>query len=134
MSNGEETKKKPIYKKWWFWVIIVVIIVAIATSQGTETNNVQQTSVNTDNSNATNTNDTKISLEEFNQIETGMSYEEVVEIVGGEGTVLSESDITGDGQYKTTIYSWDGNGMLGANANVTFQGGKVISKAQFGLE
>ena len=134
MSNGEETKKKPIYKKWWFWVIIVVIIVAIATSQGTETNNVQQTSVNTDNSNATNTNDTKISLEEFNQIETGMSYEEVVEIVGGEGTVLSESDITGDGQYKTTIYSWDGNRMLGANANVTFQGGKVISKAQFGLE
>ncbi len=134
MSNGEETKKKPIYKKWWFWVIIVVIIVAIATSQGTGTNNVQQTSVNTDNSNATNTNDTKISLEEFNQIETGMSYEEVVEIVGGEGTVLSESDITGDGQYKTTIYSWDGNGMLGANANVTFQGGKVISKAQFGLE
>ena len=134
MSNGEETKKKAIYKKWWFWVIIVVIIVAIATSQGTGTNNVQQTSVNTDNSNATNTNDTKISLEEFNQIETGMSYEEVVEIVGGEGTVLSESDITGDGQYKTTIYSWDGNGMLGANANVTFQGGKVISKAQFGLE
>ena len=134
MSNGEETKKKPIYKKWWFWVIIVVINVAIATSQGTGTNNVQQTSVNTDNSNATNTNDTKISLEEFNQIETGMSYEEVVEIVGGEGTVLSESDITGDGQYKTTIYSWDGNGMLGANANVTFQGGKVISKAQFGLE
>ena len=134
MSNGEETKKKPIYKKWWFWVIIVGIIVAIATSQGTGTNNVQQTSVNTDNSNATNTNDTKISLEEFNQIETGMSYEEVVEIVGGEGTVLSESDITGDGQYKTTIYSWDGNGMLGANANVTFQGGKVISKAQFGLE
>lgn len=134
MSNGEETKKKPIYKKWWFWVIIVVIIVAIATSQGTGTNNVQQTSVNTDNSNATNTNDTKISLEEFNQIETGMSYEEVVEIVGGEGTVLSESDITGDGQYKTTIYSWDGNGMLGASANVTFQGGKVISKAQFGLE
>ena len=134
MSNGEETKKKPIYKKWWFWVIIVVIIVAIATSQGTGTNNVQQTSVNTDNSNATNTNDTKISLEEFNQIETGMSYEEVVEIGGGEGTVLSESDITGDGQYKTTIYSWDGNGMLGANANVTFQGGKVISKAQFGLE
>lgn len=134
MSNGEETKKKPIYKKWWFWVIIVVIIVAIATSQGTGTNNVQQTSANTDNSNATNTNDAKISLEEFNQIETGMSYEEVVEIVGGEGTVLSESDITGDGQYKTTIYSWDGNGMLGANANVTFQGDKVISKAQFGLE
>ena len=136
MASHADNEKKPIYKKWWFWAIIIVVIIAIVGgSQGENTNNVQQTSTNPSNSNSSSTvNDEKITLEEFNKIETGMSYEEVVEIIGGEGTVLSESDITGDGQYKTTIYSWDGNGMLGANANVTFQGGKVISKAQFGLE
>jgi hypothetical protein len=28
---------------------------------------------------------------------------------------------------------WDGEGGLGANANVQFQNGNVIGKAQFGL-
>lgn len=132
MANHVETEKKPIYKKWWFWTIIIIVIIAIVASQGANTNNTQQTSTNPDNSSAVN--DTKITLEEFNSIETGMTYEQVVEIIGGEGTVLSESDITGNPQYKTTIYTWDGSGTLGANANVTFQGGKVVSKAQFGLK
>lgn len=130
MSHSEE--KKPIYKKWWFWLIIIVIIFVIAVSQGTSTNTTEQTSTNSESS--ANTEDAKITLEEFNQIETGMTYEQVVEIIGTEGTVMSESDITGDGQYKTTIYSWEGEGSLGANANITFQSGKVVSKAQFGLE
>lgn len=134
MSNNGETEKKPIYKKWWFWVIIVLVIAAIAGgTQGVNTNNVQPTSTEQNNS-STIEEDTKMTLEEFNKIETGMTYEQVVEIVGVEGTVLSETDITGNEQYKTTMYSWDGDGSLGANANVTFQGGKVISKAQFGLE
>lgn len=132
MANHEEKEKKPIYKRWWFWLIIIVIVIAIATSQGTNTNTTEQTSANSEGS--TMAKDTKITLEEFNQVETGMTYEQVVEIIGTEGTVMSESDITGDGQYKTTIYSWEGEGSLGANANITFQAGKVVSKAQFGLE
>ena len=132
MSNHEEKEKKPIYKKWWFWLIIIVIIIAVAVSQGTNTNPTEQSSANAES--LTNTVDTKISLEEFNQIETGMNYEQVVGIIGVEGTVMSETDITGDGQYKTTIYSWEGEGSIGANANVTFQAGKVVSKAQFGLK
>lgn len=74
-----------------------------------------------------------ISLTEFNSIETGMSYEQVCEIVGGEGTLGSNVDI-GEAAYKTEIYQWTGEGSIGANANVTFQGGKVVSKAQIGLE
>lgn len=135
MSNQEEKEKKPFYKKWWFWVIIVVIIIAIATSQGTNTNTSEQTSTKPESSTETDTaEDAKITLEEFNKIETGMTYKEVVDIIGGEGTVQSETSITGNDQYKTTLYSWEGKGSLGANANVTFQGGKVVSKAQFGLE
>lgn len=73
----------------------------------------------------------KLNLEKFNKIETGMTYEQVVTIIGEEGTVLSESEIS---NIKTIIYSWYGKGSIGANANITFQNGKVISKAQFGLK
>ncbi len=75
-----------------------------------------------------------ISLEEFNKIETGMTYEEVCNIVGGEGTLGSSVDIGVGEEYKSEIYQWTGDGSIGANANVTFQGGKVISKAQIGLK
>lgn len=75
----------------------------------------------------------KMTLDKFNRIQTGMTYQQVVDIVGGNGTVLSETDI-GYSQYKTTIYQFEGVGSFGANANVTIQGGKVVSKAQFGLQ
>lgn len=69
----------------------------------------------------------------YNQIQNGMSYQEVVNLVGAQGTVLSDVDL-GNSEYRTTMYSWEGQGTLGANASVTFQGDKVIGKAQFGLE
>lgn len=75
-----------------------------------------------------------ISLEEFNKIETGMTYKEVCDIVGGEGTLGSSVDVGIGDEYKTEIYQWTGDGTIGANANVTFQAGKVISKAQIGLK
>ena len=63
-----------------------------------------------------------------------MTYKEVCEIVGGEGTLGSSVDLDMGDEYKTEIYQWTGNGSIGANANVTFQGGKVVSKAQVGLK
>lgn len=75
-----------------------------------------------------------ISLKEFNAIQTGMSYDEVFEIVGSRGEVLSEVDMGLGDEYVTMMFTWEGEGSIGANANVTFQGGKVASKAQFGLE
>ena len=75
-----------------------------------------------------------ISLEEFNKIEIGMTYEQVCNIIGGEGTLNSALDLEIGDEYKTELYSWTGDGAIGANANITFQGGKVMSKAQFGLK
>lgn len=73
-----------------------------------------------------------VNLENFNKIETGMTYEQVCEIFGKEGTVLSELDLGSDA-FKTTMYYWyDITGV--ANCNVTVQGGKVIAKAQVGLK
>lgn len=73
----------------------------------------------------------KITIDEFNAIETGMTYNEVVKIVGSDGELTSQVDI-GEYEFKTEIYVWYGI-VPGANANVTFQGGKVVAKAQFGL-
>lgn len=79
-------------------------------------------------------NKSAISLSEFNQIDTGMTYDEVVAIIGSDGEVLSEVDLGTGEEYKTIMYTWKGKGSIGANANITFQGGKVISKAQLGLK
>jgi hypothetical protein len=72
-----------------------------------------------------------MTLDRFNQIKMGMPFYEVAEIMGDYGTVMSEA---GSGQYHTTLHSWSGNGTVGSNANVTFQNGTVIAKAQVGLE
>lgn len=76
-------------------------------------------------------NDEEITLAEYEQIQNDMTYEEVVNIVGSAGT---ETVSSGYGEYSMRMISWDGNGMLGSNANVTFMNNKVTSKAQFGLE
>lgn len=78
--------------------------------------------------------DGTISLDEFNRIETGMTYDEVCKIIGGEGVLTSSSDFGIDDEYKTELYEWTGDGSIGANANIMFQNGKVTSKAQFGLK
>ena len=81
-----------------------------------------QNSLNVDN-----TSENKITLDKFNQIQSGMSYEEVVGIIGEEGVLSSESSYE---SYSTKIYSWS-NGI--ANATITFSNGKVSGKSQFGL-
>lgn len=110
-------------------VLLIVLMLNIALCGcGTPNDIIKGTDADIINSEAS------ISLEEFNKIETGMTYKEVCDIVGGEGTLSANSDLGIGDEYKTEIYQWTGNGSLGANANVTFQGGKVVSKAQMGLQ
>lgn len=73
----------------------------------------------------------KMNKAEFDQIKNGMSIDEVNAIVGGQGELMSEG---GEGEYKFSMYTWEGEGSLGANANVSFQADKVSAKAQFGLK
>lgn len=72
-----------------------------------------------------------ITLEEYNKIDTGMTYEEVKEIVGSAGTISSQVE---SGGYKIIIITWYGNGTAGSNANVTFTNNSVTAKAQIGLQ
>lgn len=73
-----------------------------------------------------------ITKEEFEQVQNGMTYDEVTKIIGGPGEIMSEVGTKGD-QFYTVIYMYKGE-SLGANANLTFQGGKLNAKAQFGLK
>lgn len=72
-----------------------------------------------------------ITMDEYNQIQTGMTYDEVVAIVGSPGEVISTSTVAG---YTVTMVAWYGDSYSGANANVTFSNGEVTAKAQIGLK
>jgi hypothetical protein len=65
---------------------------------------------------------------EFDRIADGMTYEQVVQIIGAPGEVLSSSDMAGT---KTVMYAWKNSN--GSNMNAMFQNGALITKAQFGL-
>lgn len=80
---------------------------------------------------SSNENDPRITLAEYNSISTDMTYEEICKTIGSYGTELSSVDMGG---YKTVVIMWEGIGMTGANANFTFQNGKLLAKAQFGLK
>ena len=70
-----------------------------------------------------------ITMAKYDRIKTGMSYKEVVEILGKEGKELSNNEVGG---IKTVVYQWEAEGA-GSNMNATFQKDKLLSKAQFGL-
>ncbi|MDM5430773.1 DUF3862 domain-containing protein [Bacillus mycoides] len=74
-----------------------------------------------------------INKAKFDQIQNGMSYEEVKNIIGSDGEVISEGGQAGD-QFHTIMYSWKGEKGLGANANFMFLEGKLQNKSQFGLK
>ncbi|MFT2139067.1 hypothetical protein [Bacillus cereus] len=69
----------------------------------------------------------------FERIQNGMTYEQVQEIIGTDGEMMSEGGEKGT-EYYTVMYMWKGEGSPGANANFMFQGGKLTNKAQFGLK
>lgn len=72
----------------------------------------------------------KMTLSKFNQIENGMTYEEVVAIIGSEGTLSTESSY---GNQTMQVYYWYASNGI-SNATVSFINGKVTAKSQIGLE
>lgn len=75
--------------------------------------------------------DYHITLEEYNQCQPGMSYEECVNIIGGYGEQLSAVNIVG---IQSAVYIWYGDSSGISNANMTFTNNELVSKAQIGLK
>lgn len=63
------------------------------------------------------------------RLKNGMSYREVVGILGREGEEMSRSELVG---ITTVAYTW--KRWNGANIIVMFQDGGLITKAQAGLD
>jgi hypothetical protein len=70
-----------------------------------------------------------LTMANYLRLETGMSYEQASEILGGAGEELTRVELGG---VTTVMYSW--KRWTGANTNATFQDGKLIAKAQLGLK
>jgi len=143
-----------ILKKWWFWLIILVLIIGISTcrqdtpteptpNQADQSNEATPTEAPIEETEEKAQKETEkaekpankptISKEEFDKIEIGMTYEQVKEIIGSDGEVISESGEKGT-ELHTIMYQWKGEGSLGANANFLFQNNQLQNKAQFGLD
>lgn len=65
---------------------------------------------------------------EYDQIREGMTYDQVVRIIGAPGDEQSRTDLAG---FTTVMYAWMNSN--GSNMNAMFQNGELVSKAQFGL-
>lgn len=71
----------------------------------------------------------KITLNQFNQIQTGMTYDQVKQIFNHDGLLKSETDIMGS---VSKLYAWMNSD--GSNVIVTFTGDTVDSKTQTNLK
>ena len=102
---------------------IVIIFVGICCAISTTQNNTTPTGSDIVQE------QTKVTLEKFNKIETEMTYKQVVDIIGEEGTISTESSY---GNQSMKVYYWYASNRI-ANATVSFMNGKVTAKSQIGL-
>ena len=70
----------------------------------------------------------RVTKENYDKIHNGMSFNEVVAILGDDYDVSSNAEYGG---YNSGCYIWEGFG--GANITIIFLNGKVFSKGQAGL-
>ena len=68
-----------------------------------------------------------LTMDKYNQLKDGMSYEEVVKILGGEGAKTPGSE-----DAKGITYKWDGEDYSSVFA--TFQNNKMTYKTNVGLK
>ncbi|CAF1443719.1 unnamed protein product [Adineta ricciae] len=75
----------------------------------------------------------KINLQQYSTIQIGWTQQQVVQLLGGSGTIMSESGLAGTA-YQTSTIQYTGSQSVFSLAIFTFQGGKLLSKAQVGLD
>lgn len=75
----------------------------------------------------------RLTIENFSRVQDGMTYAQVKRIIGpaSEETLSSSAGVGTEFATKLVMLTWKGS--WGANCNVTFQDGRAIAKAQFGL-
>lgn len=133
MSDTQQAPApKKSHKKIIIIVIVIIVLVALiglcASGAGNKSDNSNSSSSTASQSTQQDKDSTKIDADKFAKIENGMTYDEVVSIIGSEGSEQSTNEI---GSVKTTMYEWESDGW--GVATITFQNGKVTNKTQFGV-
>lgn len=133
MSDTQQAPApKKSHKKIIIIVIVIIVLVALigscASGAGNKSDNSNSSSSTASQSTQQDKDSTKIDAGKFAKIENGMTYDEVVSIIGSEGSEQSTNEIGG---IKTTMYEWESDGW--GVATITFQNGKVTNKTQFGV-
>lgn len=64
----------------------------------------------------------------YEDLKTGMTYEDAQKIIGSPGEELSSSELSGQKTVMIAWKNWDGSNM-----NAMFQNNRLVTKAQFGL-
>jgi hypothetical protein len=73
-----------------------------------------------------------VTMANFNRLQNGMTYTQVVKILGKEG---EESSVMESGGVKIVMYKWDADeDGSGARLDVFFKNGKLDRKLQFALK
>ena len=74
-------------------------------------------------------------LESFDKIKNGMTYEQVTAIIGSPGEIVAETGSPSDPFYTITYYFIGTSDLWNdSNAHLTFQNGRLHTKAQTGLK
>lgn len=81
-------------------------------------------------------NEPVVTYSEYSRVQNGMSYDEVVSIIGERGREVSRGHTEGVPgvmeDLDTVMYDWVNND--GSNMSAMFQNDRLMNKAQFGLE
>lgn len=122
---GKDQRNFFVKHKVMTFLLVVIVLGAIVGATGENNNN------NTTQTGTTVTQkQEKMTLEKFNKIETGMTYQQVVDIIGEEGTLSTESSY---GSQSMKVYYWYASNGI-SNATISFMNGNVTAKSQIGLE
>lgn len=125
----KDKEKVPIWFTILQGIVVAFIVIAIISNLINKKNdeklkeNINQYNSGTQNNQKTNS--SYITVEEFNKIQIGMTYEEVVEIIGGDGDLIAE-----DSYNKT--YSWEPSSSSDMySVTMTFYNNILSSKVKF---
>ena len=121
--------------RWWLWgvtgLVVTPVMLSLLAQKGKDVRQDVSTVPQVKARSERKSDEPMLTLAKFGQIQTGMSYDEVVAIIGNNGVEQSTSEV---GDIRTVMVSWANPGLMQGNASIIFQNGKLMSKSQLGLK